>query len=94
MLRVGLQDGRKFAMMFEQVDAVAGDPIDGGISAKEVFADTKVAGINEAPEPPIEAIPRTFPAAKSHQMKELIMADKLRVTDLSQQRDISSELDY
>jgi hypothetical protein len=94
MLRVGLQDGRKFAMMFEQVDAVACDPIDGGISAKEVFAHAKIAGLNEAPEPPIEAVARTFPAAKSQEIKELIMADKLRITDLSQQRNISSDLNY
>jgi hypothetical protein len=94
MLRVGLQDGRKFAVMFEQVDAVTCDPIDGGISAKELFAHAKIAGLNEAPEPPIEAVPRTFPAAKSHEIKELIVTDKLRITDLSQQRDISCDLNY
>jgi hypothetical protein len=91
-LRGGLQDGRKLAVMFEQVDAVAGNPIDSRTSAKEFVTHAKIAGLNEAPESPIEAVTRTFPAAKSHQIKELIVADKLRITDLSQQRDISSDL--
>jgi hypothetical protein len=87
-----LQNGGKLAVMFEQVDAVAGNPIDSRTSAEELVTHAKIAGLNETPESPIEAVPRTFPAAKSHEVKELIVADKLRITDLSQQRDISSDL--
>jgi hypothetical protein len=83
MLGIRVQDCSELAMMFEQGNAFFGDPIDGRPRAKDAATGADVTRLHEAPDAPIEAVPRTIRTAKLHQLKQLAMTDEPRIADLT-----------
>jgi hypothetical protein len=90
---IRVQDCGELAMMFEQRNALFGDPIDGRPCAKDAATDADVTRLNEPPNAPIETAPRTIRTAKLHQLKQLVMTDEPRIADLTQQGDVTLRID-
>src|ERR1700722_513958 len=88
-----MQDGSKLAMMFEQRDAVFGDAVDRRSRTVNTMTDADVSGIQQPFHPPVEAVPGVIEAPQLHQFKQLMVADKLRVAHLAEQRNVSFGID-
>src|SRR5580693_556755 len=93
MLGIRVQDCRELAMMFEQGNAFFGDPVNSRPRAKDADTDGDVTRLNEPPDAPIETVPRTIRTAELHQLEQLVMADKPRIADLTQQGDVTLRID-
>src|SRR5579863_1808532 len=93
MFGLGMQNGGELPVMFEQGNAPIRDPINGRLRAESPFTDGQEPGLNQSSDPPAEAVAGTFVPAKCHQLEQLLMACKLRVAHLPEQRYIAVGLD-
>src|SRR5208282_6462719 len=84
-----MQDGSKLAVMFEQSDAVFVDAVARRSRTVTALTDADVSGVEQPFHPPVEAVPGVIKASQLHQFEQLMMADKLRVAHLAEQRDVS-----
>lgn len=94
MLCVGMQNRSEFPMVFEQMDAMAGNPINRRTCSKEPIANRQVVRLKQPPDPPVEAVSRAFESAESHQAEQLIVGYKSRISDLPEQRNVSRCLNH
>src|SRR6266481_2561763 len=81
-----MDGGCELSMMFEHGYSRSGDLIYRTTGAHDVRTDAQMAGSDEPFQAPIETVSRPVKAAEFHVFKELDVADKLRVTDLPEQR--------
>src|SRR5215469_4946983 len=93
MFSLGMQNGCEMPVMFEQGDAFVRDPIHYRLGTESSFANAQEPRLHQSSDAPAEAIAGTLVAAKCHQLEQLLMAGKLRVADLPQQRYIAVGLD-
>jgi hypothetical protein len=76
MFGSGVQNCREVAVVFEQSDAIPGDPINRPFSAKSSLADGQEPSLEQPPDAPDEAIAGRLGTRKSHQLKKLVLAGK------------------
>src|ERR1700689_1240102 len=88
-----MQDVGELAMMFEQDKAVSGNSIYCRPCAKNSTTDADVTRLNQPSHTPVKAVSGTIRPAKLHQLKQRAMANEPRITDLTQQRDVTLRID-
>src|SRR5260370_35776638 len=68
--------------------------IDGMAGPGDTFARVKMAGVQQAADPPTEAWPRLLEARMVQQSEQMLVADEPGVPRLAQQRNVAPLADY
>src|SRR5260370_26709893 len=89
-----MNDGNKMPVTLELQESLLCNAIDRMAGPGDTFARVKMAGVQQAADPPTEAWPRLLEARMVQQSEHLLVADEPGVAHLAQQRNVAPQADY